>query len=406
MTVHTDVLIVGASAAGLATAEAVRRSGFDDRITMIAAELQAPYDRPPLSKQVLSGAWDRHRTRLRPADFIVSLDLDLTLGETALSLDVASRTVQTDRRTIAADHVVIATGAYPRGLPYQPQLRGLHMFRSIDDAMALRADLLEADRLVVVGDGVLGAEIAATARGMGADVTVVGPQTGLMESQLGSAVAAILTELHAAQGVRTRLGAQVVGFTEADRRVTGVRLAAGDTLPADVVVVAIGAVPATDWLSGSGLHVDDGVVCDRWCRAADGIHAAGDVARIRDAPTGSTYRRENRTNATEQGIAVAADILGVATPPTPIPYFWSDQFGTKIQVDGSIRRDAEMSVLDGDPAAGRFVASFQCDGVVTGILGWNMPKQSRRHRGRIGIAVSDVEEGVATGLGRRHHVRQ
>ncbi|WAC54047.1 NAD(P)/FAD-dependent oxidoreductase [Gordonia sp. SL306] len=395
MTVHTDVLIVGASAAGLATAEALRRGGFEERIMLIGAESHAPYDRPPLSKQVLSGAWSPDRTRLRPADFIDSLALDIALGETAVSLDAASRTVQTDRRAVTADHVVIATGAKPRGLPQQPELAGLHSFRSLADASALRGDLRDADRLVVVGDGVLGAELAATACGMGVDVTVVGPQAALMESQLGPVVAGLLTELHAAQGVRVRPGTQVVGFADADRRVTGVRSATGDTLPADVVVVAIGAVPATDWLSGSGLHVDDGVVCDRWCRAADGIHAAGDVARIRDATTGTSYRRENRTNATEQGIAVAADILGISAPATPIPYFWSDQFGTKIQVDGSIPRDAEMSVLDGDPAAGRFVASFQRDGVVTGILGWNMPKQSRRHRGRIGIAMSDVEQGVA-----------
>ncbi|NDZ96011.1 FAD-dependent oxidoreductase [Streptomyces sp. SID6673] len=395
MTVHTDVLIVGASAAGLATAEALRRGGFDKRIMLLGAELHAPYDRPPLSKQVLSGAWSPDRTQLRSAEFIDSLALDIALGETAVALDAASRTVQTDRRAVTADHVVIATGAHPRRLPQQPELAGLHSFRSLADASALRGDLLEADRLVVVGDGVLGAELAATACGMGVDVTVVGPQAGLMESQLGPVVARMLTEHHVAQGVRVRPDTQVVGFAEAGRRVTGVRSATGDTVPADVVVVAIGAVPATDWLSGSGLHVDDGVVCDQRCRAAEGIHAAGDVARIRDATTGMSYRRENRTNATEQGIAVAADILGVSTPATPIPYVWSDQFGVKIQVDGSIPRDAEMSVLDGDPPAGRFVASFQRDGVVTGILGWNMPKQSRRHRGRIGSAMPDVDEGAA-----------
>ncbi|MYR06864.1 FAD-dependent oxidoreductase [Gordonia sp. SID5947] len=394
MTVHTGVLIVGASAAGLATAEALRRGGFGEPITMIGAESQAPYDRPPLSKQVLSGAWTPDRARLRSVDFLETLQLDIALGESAVTLDVASRAVQTDRRIITAEHIVIATGARPRELPGQSELQRLHSFRSLEDAVALRGDLCDAQRLVVVGDGVLGAEIAATSRSMGIDVTVVGPQAGLMESQLGPATARYLTELHEAQGVRTRLGAQVVGFDDAAGRVTGVRLANGDTLDTDVVVVAIGAVPATDWLSGSGLDVDDGVVCDHRCRAAEGIHAAGDVARIRDVTTGVTQRRENRTNATEQGIAVAADILGVGAPATPISYFWSDQFGTKIQVDGSISCDAEMSVLEGAPADGRFVAGYQCDGVVTAVLGWNMPKQSRRHRGRIGTTPSDVE-GVA-----------
>ncbi|MEE4023417.1 FAD-dependent oxidoreductase [Gordonia sp. PKS22-38] len=395
MTTRTGVLIVGASAAGLSTAEALRRGGYEGQITMIGAELHAPYDRPPLSKQVLSGSWTPDRAVLRPEDHIAALGLDIGLGEVATSLDVDARTVRTSRRVITADHIVIATGAHPRTLPGQPAIDGLHSFRFVDDAAALRTDLLSASRLVIVGDGVLGAEIAATARGMGLEVTIVGPQTGLMESQLGPGVAGHLTELHASQGVGLRLGEQVVGFAETDGRTSGVELASGETLPADVVVVAVGAIPATGWLEDSDLEVADGVVCDANCRAAEGIYAAGDVARIRDAATGSSRRLENRTNATEHGMTVAAAILEQQTRgAVTIPYFWTDQFATKIQVDGFIPRGAEMSIVDGDPATGRFVAAYVADGVVTGIVGWNMAKQSRRHRGRIGQAVADQPVGV------------
>ncbi|MFW0787003.1 FAD-dependent oxidoreductase [Gordonia sp. CPCC 206044] len=395
MTVHTDVLVVGASAAGLATTEALRRNGFGGSITLLGAEPHLPYDRPPLSKQVLAGDWTADRTRLRAADAVEALNVDLALGEAAVALDVAGRSVRTDRRTITADDIVIATGAHPRRLPGQPDLPGVHVLRSVEDSLALRSALSGAAHVVVVGDGVLGAEIAATTTSMGIDVTLVGPQDGLMRNQLGDEVSGVLTDLHAAHGVRLRLGDQVVGFVATDGRVAGVELGTGETLPADVVVVAIGAVPATDWLTDSGLSLDDGVLCDSGCRAAAGIYAAGDVARVVDETTGQTRRLENRTNATEQGIAVAAAILGVAKPYAPIPYFWSDQFATRIQVDGTIPSDAEMSLVEGDLASGRFVASYHREGVVTGVVGWNMPKQSRRHRRRIGGPVHDLEVPVA-----------
>ncbi|MFD1813289.1 NAD(P)/FAD-dependent oxidoreductase [Rhodococcus gannanensis] len=394
MTTETGVLVVGASAAGLSTAEALRRGGYDGEITMIGAEVHAPYDRPPLSKQVLAGDWAPDRAVLRAEDHIDGLGITVALGETALSLDARTRTVRTSRREISADHVVIATGAHPRSLPGQPVIDGLHSFRFVDDATALRADLLEARRLVVVGDGVLGAEIAATAHEMGVDVTVVGPQAGLMESQLGGGISSVLTELHAAQGVGLRLGEAVVGFAESGGRVGGVELATGETLPADVVVVAVGAAPVTDWLRDSGLDVDDGVLCDSACRAAEGIYAAGDVARVRDAVTGTSRRLENRTNATEHGLTVAAEILGQPRGPVGAPYFWTDQFATKIQVHGVIPRGAEMTVVEGDLAAGRFVAALSIDGTVAAIVGWNMAKQSRRHVGRIGHTVHEDQVGV------------
>lgn len=370
--------MVGASAAGLTTVEALRRKGYREPITVLGAEWHPPYDRPPLSKQFLCGDWDEARTRLRPDTMLSALDAEFVLGDAAIAFDAGTRTVETaSGRALTADAVVIATGLTPRRLP-GPDLEGVHVLRTLDDAAALRKDLLEADRVVVVGDGVLGAEIAATARKLGLAVTMAGPQSVPLESQLGPEVGALLGRLHSAEGVDLRLGTAVTGLTDVDGRVTGVRLANGDVLPADVVVVALGAAPATAWLEESGLRLDNGVVCDAYCRAADGVYAAGDVARWQYED--SLLRLENRTNATEQAICVAANILGDPQPYRPIPYFWTDQFTTKIQVHGRPSADAQLTVADGNIADGRFVAHYHRDGRLVAVLGWNLPKQTRVHR--------------------------
>src|SRR5690606_5210034 len=301
MTAPASVLVVGSSAAGLTTAEALRRKGYRGKLTVLGAEKHLPYDRPPLSKQVLSGEWEPERTQLRPEAQLTSLDIEFVLGDPAAGLDVGERTVRTaSGRELAAEAVVVATGVRPRALSGQDQLAGVHVLRTLDDAIALRDELLGASRLVVVGDGVLGAEIAATARGLGPEVTMVGPQQAPMAGQLGPQIAGFLAELHVENGVQLRLGTGVEELVGRDDEVTGVRLADGEELSADVVVVAVGAEPATDWLADSGLQVDDGVVCDSRCRAADGVFAAGDVARWHHEQLGVLVRLENRTNATEQ----------------------------------------------------------------------------------------------------------
>jgi NADPH-dependent 2,4-dienoyl-CoA reductase/sulfur reductase-like enzyme len=266
------------------------------------------------------------------------------------------------------------------------------VLRTVDDALALRADLRSAARLVVVGEGVLGAEIAATARGLGLDVTMTGPQRAPMAAQIGDFAADLLARLHIESGVSLRLGAGVTGFSERAGRVVGVSLDTGEILPADVVVVAIGASPASGWLADSALTLADGVVCDSNCCAAEGIYAAGDVARWDHATTATSMRLENRTNATEQAAAVAEAIVGAGRPYLPIPYFWSDQYGTKIQVHGIITADADGEIVDGDFQERRFVARYVRDGVVTAILGWNMPKQTRLYRPEIGTRIKS--EGV------------
>ncbi len=384
MTAVADVLVVGASAAGLATAEALRRRGFTGGLTLLGDEAHPPYDRPPLSKQVLAGAWEPERARLRDRDALDALGAAFVLGDPAVSLDPSTRRVRTASGTaLRADAVVVATGVRARTLPGQVGLGGVHVLRTVGDAVALRADLLTATRLVVVGDGVLGAEVAATARGLGLDVTLAGPQPAPLAAQLGPLASGLLADLHAERGVRLRLGAAVLGLTARDGRVTGVRTATGDVLPADVVVVALGAVPNTDWLLDSGLRIDNGVVCDEGCRAADGIYAVGDVARWHHERLGALLRLENRTNATEQAAVVADNILGADRSYAPVPHFWTDQFDARLQVFGVLPAGAEVSVEDGDVGARRFVALYRRGGEPVGVLGWNMPKQARRLRQRL-----------------------
>lgn len=376
-----SVLIVGACAGGLATLEALRRRGYTGDVTLLGDEIHPPYDRPPLSKQVLSGTWQPERATLRTAEVLATLDADLRLGQRAVALDPATRTVRThDGHSYRGDAVVIATGAVPRRLPGSDGIRGVHVLRSLDDTLRLRDDLTPGRKLVVVGDGVLGSEIAATAVQLGVDTTLAGPQQAPMRLQLGAQVAALLGELHTRQGVRLRLGTAVTALETDGGRACGVRLANGEILPAEVVVIAFGAAPATDWLAGSGLCLDNGVVCDSRCRAADGVYAVGDVARFYHEHLGRSIRLENRTNAIEQAAVVAANILGGDEAYTPIPYFWTDQFNVKIQVYGTPTPDMRMSIVDGDPASGRFVAAYHLGDRPAAVLGWNMPKQARQQR--------------------------
>ncbi|SFT74421.1 Reductase C-terminal [Actinopolyspora lacussalsi subsp. righensis] len=380
MSEPSSVLVVGASAAGLATVESLRRGGYSGTVTVVGEEEHAPYDRPPLSKQVLSGSWNPERSRLRTESALVETGAEFVLADPAVRLDPADRTVHTaSGRTLRAEAVVLATGLRPKRLPGW-DAAGVHVLRTLDDSLRLRAELARARRVVVVGDGVLGSEIAATARGTDSGVTLVGPQAAPMTDQLGPRVAGMLGELHAERGVRLRPRAGVEALEADHGRVTGVRLETGETLPADAVVVAIGAAPATDWLADSGLRLDDGVVCDSRCRAAAGIYAVGDVARWHHEGLDESMRLENRTNATEQAAAVARNLLGADRPYAPVPHFWTDQFDAKIQVHGVPHAESEVTVVEGDPAERRFVVRYTRQGTPVAVLGWNRPKQVRAHR--------------------------
>lgn len=370
------VTIVGGSLGGLRTAQALRTEGFDGDIRIVSAEEHLPVDRPPLSKQVLAGTWDPDRARLRGADDVAA---EWILGRRAVTLDVAGHAVTLDDgTTVDADAVVIACGATPRRLPAAvapPGLDGVHTLRTLGDCLALRADLLSDGRVVVIGAGFIGAEVASTARAVGRDVTVVEALPIPLERVLGPVMGARCGQLQRDHGVDLRCGVGVAGLRAAGGRVTGVVLADESVIDADVVVVGIGVVPDVGWLEGSGLSIADGVVCDSRCRAAPGVVAVGDVARWFHEDYGFDLRVEHWTNASEQAAAAAATLLrGDSAPPyTPNPYFWSDQFGTKIQFVGHSRSGDDVEIAEGDPEEGRFVATYRRDGRVVGALLWNRP---------------------------------
>jgi 3-phenylpropionate/trans-cinnamate dioxygenase ferredoxin reductase subunit len=374
------VVIVGASAAGLTAAEALRREGYTGALTLIGDEKVLPYDRPPLSKQVLAGTWEPEKTTLRQDTVFTDHDIELRLGVPASGLDLDGRTVAlASGAEVGYDGLVIATGVTPRELPFGHDLAGVHVLRTIDDTLALRADLLRSSSVVVVGAGFLGSEAAASARRLGLDVTLVDPLPLPLVRQFGDRVAAVVAELHEEEGVRLRAGVGVAAL-HGEGAVSGVELTDGTVLSAEVVLVAIGAVPATGWLAGSGVPVDDGVVCDATCQAVDGVYAAGDVARWFNPHFGELMRVEHRMNATEQGMAVARNLLGAGAPFAPVPYFWTDQFDTKIQAYGVFPAGAEMVVAHGELADRKFVAHYRAGGRVVGVLGWNMAKQLRQDR--------------------------
>ena len=369
------VTVVGGSLAGTRSAEALRNEGFDGAIRIVGAEDELPFDRPPLSKQVLAGTWEPERARLRGAE---DVDAEWLLGRRATSLDVATRTVtlETGER-IDGDAVVIATGAAPRRLPAAvapPDLGGVHVLRSITDCLALAEDFAGDPRVVVIGAGFIGSEVAATAKGRGLDVTVIEALPVPLERILGARMGALCARLHTDNGVTVRLGVAVAGLEGGDDgRVARVRLADGQAVDADVVVVGIGVAPATGWLEGSGLTVADGVVCDARCQAAPGVVAAGDVARWYHEGVGADIRVEHWTNAAEQAHAAARTLLHGAAAPVyaPVPYFWSDQYKTKIQFVGHSHPGDEVEVVEGSVDEGRFVAAYGRHGKLVGALLWN-----------------------------------
>jgi NADPH-dependent 2,4-dienoyl-CoA reductase/sulfur reductase-like enzyme len=383
------IVIVGAGAAGLTTAEALRTRGYDGTLTLIGDEQHPPYDRPPLSKQVLAGTWEPDRIALRGNDALAKLDADLLLGRSAVGLDMATRQVLLEGGDrVDFDGLVIATGVSPRSLP-GADLAGIHLLRTLDDALSLRAHLLARPAVVVVGAGFLGAEVAAVAREMSLDVTLVDPLPVPMYRQFGRRIGELVGQLHADHGVSVRCGTGVRRFLSADARsasptsagrVIGVELTDGSTLDADLVVVAVGASPAVSWLADSGLPLGNGIECDTHCQAVPGVYAAGDIASWHNNHFGIRMRLEHRMNATEQAMAVAGNLLGADRPFAPVPYFWTDQYDARIQAYGIFPADADITVLDGQPTSRKFVAGYGRHGQMVGVLGWNSPRELRKLR--------------------------
>jgi len=379
-----SITVVGASLAGLSTVRALRAEGYDGEIVVVGEERHTPYDRPPLSKDFLKGDIDADALALGDADEYGELDVHWLLGERAVRLDPVSRTVTlASGRQVRTQGVVVATGASPRALPGSDGRAGVHTLRTLDDALALRAELLDGlPRVVVIGAGFIGAEVASTAHRLGLRVTLVEAADVPLERQLGRTMGLVCASLHTDHGVHLLCGTGVAELL-GQGRVTGVRLADGRVLPADVVVAGVGVRPNTDWLAGSGVLVDDGVVCDSGCATTvPGVVAVGDVARCPHPFTGRHARIEHWSNATEQARTAARTLLTGASAPAPLtaPYFWSDQYRTRIQLAGYVVPGAEPEIVEGDLDSRTFTAVYRHEGDPVAVLSLNQPKFFNRLR--------------------------
>jgi 3-phenylpropionate/trans-cinnamate dioxygenase ferredoxin reductase subunit len=388
LTEDSTVLVVGASLAGWRTVEGLRAEGFEGNISLVGAERHLPYDRPPLSKQVLAGTWPPEKAVLADKRRSSELRVHEVLGRRAVVLDVEGRRIELDDGTVLdGDAVVIATGAAPRrllGTEALGQADGLFTLRTLDDSLALRAAVTatEAARVVVIGAGFIGAEVASTCAGLGCSVTVLEAMEIPLANVLGPLVGAHCGTLHGANGVGLRTGVAVAGVDRLEGpgpRLT-VRLADGESFDADVVVVGIGVVPTTAWLEGSGLTVENGVVCDHTLHAADGIVCAGDLARWMWRHDGAEelIRIEHWEVAAGAGLAAARSLLaGRPDAPAfaPVPYFWSDQYGIRFQVLGNPGGDDEVVLTEGSFEEGKFVALYGRKGRLRAVMAIGKPRQ-------------------------------
>ena len=384
----SGVLVVGASLAGWRAVETLRAEGFEGTISLVGEERHLPYDRPPLSKQVLAGKWPPEKAVLADKRRSSELRVHEVLGRRAVALDVEARRVELDDGSVLeGDAVVVATGAAPRRLPGTESLGqadGLFTLRTLDDSLALRAAVTatESARVVVIGAGFIGAEVASTCAGLGCSVTVLEAMEIPLTNVLGPLVGAYCGTLHGANGVELRTGVAVAGIDRLEGpgpRLT-VRLADGASFDADVVVVGIGVVPTTGWLEGSGLTVENGVVCDDTLHAADGIVCAGDLARWMWRHDGGEelIRIEHWQVAAGAGLAAARSLLaGRADAPAfaPVPYFWSDQYGIRFQVLGNPGGDDEVVITDGSFEEGKFVALYGREGRLRAVMAIGKPRQ-------------------------------
>jgi NADPH-dependent 2,4-dienoyl-CoA reductase/sulfur reductase-like enzyme len=353
------VVVVGASLAGVRTIQALRRLGCDAQVTLIGREPGIACDRPPLSKGFLSDPDATARPLLGPED-LAKLEVTPLLGRSATDLEAAGRTVGTDTgERIGYDALIIATGSAPRLLPGLEPRPGVQVLRTAADAARIKAALSARARVVVVGGGFIGAEIASTGRRMGCPVTVIEPLPALMIRGLGPALGQAMTRRHVLAGTDLRLGVGVAGLEAgAAGQEQAVRLTDGSTVPADLVVVAAGAVPETGWLRGSGLDASDGVLCDGRLAAVGvpGVCAAGDVARWHHPRYAEPVRMEHWTSAIEHAGVVAANLCGQGRTHDSLPYVWSDQLGGRLQIFGRVQPDDDVHYVLRDASSDAFVA--------------------------------------------------
>jgi 3-phenylpropionate/trans-cinnamate dioxygenase ferredoxin reductase subunit len=392
MTSDQTQIVIGASLAGANAAETLRQEGFDGRVVLVGAEEERPYERPPLSKDYLRGEVGREKVYVHDESFYAEHDIDLRLGATAVALDTSTKEVTLDDGDrLRYDRLLLATGSEPRRLALPgAELDGILYLRSVRDSDALRERLDRGGAIVVIGAGWIGAEVAASARQRGLEVTVVEPSSVPLERVMGAEVGAIYRDIHAERGVRMLMGTGVEAF-EGDGSVERVRTSDGRAIECDLVVVGVGVQPRVQLAAQAGLDVDNGVLVDeRLATSAPGVFAAGDVANAHHPFYGERIRVEHWANALHQGPSAARNMLGREEPYERLPYFFSDQYDVGMEYSG-FAREWDRVVFRGDPATREFIAFWlRGDHLVAGmnVNIWDVNEPIRRLIGER-VAVGD-----------------
>ena len=395
------VVIAGAGPGAGQVVVTLRQKKFDGRIVLIGDENWYPYQRPPLSKKFLAGELPAERLYFKPESFYEQQDVEVRLGIRVTAIDRERKTVVTDdgERT-GYDSLVLATGSRPRRL-YAPgaDLKGIHYLRGIDDVNGIRADMQVGKRIAIVGAGYIGLEVAAVARRLGLEVTVIEMEERVMSRVVSPELSRFYQDVHRQEGVELRLSTGVTGFAGSDR-VEGVMLDSGETMPTDIVVVGIGILPNVELAIDCGLGVDDGIVVDDHCRTGDpDIYAIGDCTRHPNAILGGTLRLESVQNALEQAKTAGANICGEDVSYAEVPWFWSDQYDLKLQIAG-LSLGHDQVVLRGDPADRSFTCLYLRDGALISVDAVNRPKDFLQSKALIAahakidpalLARSDIE---------------
>ncbi len=406
------LVVVGASLAGLRAVEAARRAGFGGEVVLVGDEDHLPYDRPPLSKAFLSDDVPSEPMFRTEAHLRDELGVTLMLGRAATGLDSRRRVLQVGERSVEYDALIIATGAAARQWPGTEEVAGIHALRTLDDAKQVRAALDEGAKTVIVGAGFIGSEIASGARKRGLPATILEALELPLIRSVGPDMGQVCADLHQAEGTDLRCGVSVVGFEQAEGRVTGVRLEDGEVVPADLVAIGIGVVPNTAWLAGSGVPVherDGGIVCDEtlWT-GVPGIYAAGDVMHWPNPLfDGELMRLEHWTTAAEQGACAARNAVepGRDEQLSTVPYFWSDWYEHRIQFVGIPRAD-EIRVVSEELGEERFLALYRRGDRLVGTLTVDRPTQIMKYRRMIAqrgswsdaLAYAGIDESVGVAL--------
>lgn len=386
-------LVVGAGAAAFGFASAIREAGYQGRVTVVGAEPVPLYERPPLSKQYLLGKKAESEILFRPVAFYEERSIELVLGDPVEEIDLERRVARTRAaREIGFDQLVLATGAVPNRLPVPgAELPGVFVLRSLEDARGVRAALSSAQRVVVIGGGFIGCEVAASARTLGKQVALVETLPVLLGRALGETIGAAITRVHERAGVELHLGRTVIAL-EGRERVERVLLDDGTSLPAETVIVGIGVRPAVPAIRGE-LTIEDGVVVDATCAASvPGVWAAGDVARWWHPVIERSIRVEHFDNALAQGACVAKGVAGRPETYAPVPSFWSDQYDLTIQQYGYPIEWDEL-VVRGDLDAPSFTAFYIKDGRVCGAVIVKRPREMRPAR-RLVEAMARVDRAL------------